>query len=159
MRFSFELRGEKLVNVANAREHHYERSTRVNRQRGDAKMHTLSQLVDRETRLGLKKWKHGEYETLKLLVTFTRLMGPRMMAFDTDGLSTAFKAIRDGLADGLGLDDRSDKYIWHYEQERAPSPGVRVSAQTAHVLELRHVDAIVNGAAYRFLRLKEHDET
>jgi hypothetical protein len=43
--------------------------------------------------------------------------GPR--GFDDDNLLGAFKAIRDGVADQLGVDDRDPRIVWHYAQRRA----------------------------------------
>lgn len=40
--------------------------------------------------------------------------GPRRL--DSDNLAAAFKPIRDGIADALGVDDGSDRVAWSYEQ-------------------------------------------
>lgn len=37
---------------------------------------------------------------------------------DDDNLATAFKHVRDGVADALGLDDGSPRYMWEYMQVR-----------------------------------------
>lgn len=40
---------------------------------------------------------------------------------DTDGLPTAFKALRDGIADGFGVDDSPSTPIeWVYKQDLCP---------------------------------------
>lgn len=52
---------------------------------------------------------------LPVTVTLTRI-APR--ALDGDNLQNAFKAIRDGIADRLGVDDRDSRVTWQYGQER-----------------------------------------
>lgn len=49
------------------------------------------------------------------IVTMTRI-APR--ALDDDNLQGAFKAVRDGIADRLGIDDRDPRVRWLYSQER-----------------------------------------
>ena len=48
-----------------------------------------------------------------LVVTITR-SGPRKL--DDDNLHGACKAVRDGIADSIGVDDGSDIYTWVYKQ-------------------------------------------
>jgi hypothetical protein len=47
-------------------------------------------------------------------------------ALDGDNLQGALKAVRDGVADYLGLDDGDPRVLWRYEQQRALEPGVLV---------------------------------
>ena len=56
---------------------------------------------------------------LPIVVTMTRV-SPR--AFDDDGLRSALKAIRDGIADVFGIGDATPLIEWRYEQRRG---GVR----------------------------------
>jgi hypothetical protein len=49
-------------------------------------------------------------------VTLTR-RGPRPL--DGDNLQYAFKAVRDGIATTIGIDDGDARYVWEYAQERA----------------------------------------
>jgi hypothetical protein len=61
-------------------------------------------------------------------ITLTRI-APR--ALDTDNLSSGLKAVRDGVADALNVDDGSSHIQWRYAQERS-KPGeyaVRVAIQ------------------------------
>ncbi|MBE0568400.1 MAG: hypothetical protein IH577_01830 [Deltaproteobacteria bacterium] len=61
-------------------------------------------------------------------VTLTRI-APR--ALDTDNLASGLKAIRDGVADALEIDDGSSLIEWRYAQEKG-KPGeyaVRVEIQ------------------------------
>jgi hypothetical protein len=50
-----------------------------------------------------------------LTVTLTRI-APRM--FDDDNLGAAFKSIRDGIADKVGVDDGSAQIAFKYAQRR-----------------------------------------
>lgn len=64
-------------------------------------------------------------------ITLTRI-APR--ALDTDNLASGLKAIRDGVADALGVDDGSSRIQWRYAQERG-KPGeyaVRVEIGAVH---------------------------
>lgn len=54
-----------------------------------------------------------------LTVVLTRI-GPKTL--DSDNLAYAFKAVRDGVADWLGVDDGSDQLDWQYCQ-RTGGPG------------------------------------
>ena len=49
-------------------------------------------------------------------------IGPRRL--DGDNLQRACKAVRDGVADALGIDDGSEAVTWAYDQ-RKPLPGER----------------------------------
>jgi len=37
---------------------------------------------------------------------------------DSDGVASALKAVRDGIADALGIDDGNSRITWIYGQER-----------------------------------------
>lgn len=52
---------------------------------------------------------------LPVLVTITRI-GPATL--DKDNLQGACKSIRDGIADRLGVDDRSPAIEWRYVQQK-----------------------------------------
>ncbi len=51
-----------------------------------------------------------------LTVTLTRLASRKL---DSDNLAAAMKAVRDGVADALGIDDGDERLTWLYAQERA----------------------------------------
>jgi hypothetical protein len=55
----------------------------------------------------------------KLTIRLTRI-APREL--DDDNLARGFKAVRDGVADALGMDDRDRRLRWAYAQERG-EPG------------------------------------
>lgn len=53
---------------------------------------------------------------LPCVVRLTRLSTGTL---DDDNLRGALKAVRDGVADALGVDDRDPRVVWEYAQERA----------------------------------------
>lgn len=65
-----------------------------------------------------KVWLWTELGGRVCVVTLTRVKGPRQRDFDDDNLRSAFKAIRDGIADAIGIDDGSKGIRWEYAQER-----------------------------------------
>jgi hypothetical protein len=56
-------------------------------------------------------------------VLLTRL-APR--ALDSDNVVSAMKAIRDGIADAMKLDDGDKRIAWQYAQRATPEYGVEV---------------------------------
>lgn len=74
-------------------------------------------------------WTLGEYILAaggRIHVEFTRLS---TATCDDDNLPSAFKAVRDGIAEALGIDDGSDRYAWSYGQrriKRGETPGFEV---------------------------------
>lgn len=70
---------------------------------------------------------------LPCVVHLTRI-APREL--DTDNLVAAFKALRDGIADRLGIADDDERVTWLYAQRKGPY-GVEVSikpwAETCHI--------------------------
>lgn len=45
-------------------------------------------------------------------------VGPKEL--DSDNLARALKAVRDGIADAIGLDDGDKRITWTYGQEKGP---------------------------------------
>lgn len=86
----------RTVSLANQREHWRVRHKRSQEERMVAKSHC------------------GEF-TLPCTVTMTRI-APRFL--DDDNIRGACKAVRDGIADRLGIDDRDPRVAWRYEQRR-----------------------------------------
>jgi hypothetical protein len=52
-----------------------------------------------------------------LTITLTRLAARKL---DSDNLASALKAVRDGVADALRMDDGDERLTWRYAQERIP---------------------------------------
>ena len=108
---SITIPGLRLSGSQNAREHWRTRSARVKRERGLARV-MCSQLAKPTA------WP--------VLVVLTRI-GPRRL--DTDNLASSAKAVRDGVADWLGVDDGDEsKVLWAYEQ-RTGAYAVEVALQ------------------------------
>jgi hypothetical protein len=61
----------------------------------------------------------GELMRFPLVVRLVYI-GPRQL--DDDGVASAVKSLRDGVADALGVDDRDPRVVWVPDQERG---GVR----------------------------------
>jgi hypothetical protein len=89
----------KTVSAANKREHWAVRAKRTKAERNVAFLMT----------------PHME---LPVDVTLTRV-SPREL--DDDNLRPALKAIRDGVADRLGVNDRDPQVRWSYRQEKGPA--------------------------------------
>lgn len=88
-----------LPSAANLREHHMARSRRAKSHRSIAAVE-----CQRAKRL-----------PMPLLVTLTRIAGREL---DDDNLAHAFKSVRDGVADALGIKDNDPRVSWAYAQER-----------------------------------------
>jgi hypothetical protein len=101
----------KTVGGLNAREHHLKRARRVKRERFTARLMTPD-------------------HPLPCIVTITRL-SPGIL--DDDNLQGAAKAIRDGIADRLGIDDRDPRVQWRYAQAKCKRGefGVRIELEAA----------------------------
>ena len=62
-----------------------------------------------------------------LTVTLTRLAPSN--GLDDDNLAGSLKAVRDGVADWLGIDDRDPRVKWAYGQRRDPVWGVEIEVR------------------------------
>jgi crossover junction endodeoxyribonuclease RusA len=91
---------------ANVRGHWGKRARRAKRQREAAR------LLVRAARIAIPK-------SGPVAITLTRIA---LRALDSDNLASGFKAVRDGVADALGVDDGSARIEWRYAQERG-KPG------------------------------------
>ena len=101
----------RLPSLANARMHWRQLAATKKAQR------SYAALALRTTgRAFFAHWKvlRGN-EAMRMRVVLTR-SGPR--ALDSDNLQGAFKAVRDQVAEFLGLDDGSDRFDWVYLQAR-----------------------------------------
>lgn len=92
----------RLVSLANRREHWGARARRARR--------------ERQAAIAIRP--HPIPCTVQLI-----RLAPR--ALDDDNLQGAFKSLRDGIADRLGVDDADPRVQWLYSQERGPY-GVRI---------------------------------
>lgn len=101
----------KTVSILNAREHWATKARRMKQERG-----VTSAMVKT---LPITK-------RISYVITLTRL-APRKL--DGDNLAGSFKAIRDGVADALGIDDGDDQIEWRYRQEKARQYGVTIEIE------------------------------
>jgi len=93
----------RIESEANVREHWAVRSKRTREHRSTA---CLMVSPHRRSILSLGT---------PITVTLTRI-APRDL--DDDNLARGFKAVRDGVADALGMDDRDRRLKWAYAQDR-----------------------------------------
>jgi hypothetical protein len=96
------------VSEANSRDHYQRKAKRARQQRTTIAWF-LRSATDREQRDALTSGP--------LVVTLTRQAPSR--GLDGDNLQRALKAIRDGVADFLGLDDADPRVTWKYQQSRS----------------------------------------
>lgn len=84
------------------------------------------------TQLVVAAYLRGRNVAGPMVVTFTRVSA---RALDDDNLSSAFKHVRDGVADALGIDDRDPRVSWRYEQRRGVGYGVEIVIEDRYVSE------------------------
>lgn len=95
----------RTINALNAREHWRKRARRAKKER---------LLAYCATPAGL---------SLPLTVNLKRL-APRLM--DDDGLTASFKAIRDGIADKVQVNDGNPELAFRYSQEKSKSYAIEI---------------------------------
>lgn len=93
----------RTVSTLNAREHWRARATRAKRHR------RATHLLTEHALTPVRRW------FIPTAVKLTRV-APR--ALDGDNLQGALKAVRDGVADALGIDDGDPSVTWSYAQCR-----------------------------------------
>lgn len=99
------LPGTRTVSITNQREHWAVRARRAKRHRLDA-YHLL--------------WhENPKPPAPPVRVQLTRI-APRRL--DDDNLRGALKAVRDGVADYLNIDDGDARVTWEYAQATSPKP-------------------------------------
>lgn len=97
----------------NNREHHMARHRRVKKER-----QAVAWALAGKTK-----------PSLPVVVTLTRLAPSRGLD-EGDNLEGSLKAVRDQIAEWLGVDDRDQRVKWEYAQRRAPW-GVQIEVRTA----------------------------
>jgi hypothetical protein len=137
----------QLISKANAREHRRVRDQRIIKER-EATLKVLPPtLFDGSTLAGAITHDRGARVTLSRPYHETPL--------DDDNIRAAFKAVRDAIAEFLGVDDGEDRLHWIYQQTKAVRTGVRQSKpgwkkvkdkETGEVTRVRKV--VKNVAAY-----------
>jgi hypothetical protein len=76
----------------------------------------------------LTRWILGTRIKAWLPVTVT-LIRVGKGKLDGDNLQGAFKSVRDGVADALGVKDNHPQVVWVYEQLRGPEYKVRIEIE------------------------------
>lgn len=104
---------------SNFRDNRYSKSKRVKEQRGIACM-VIRHSVD-----AVRKFRMANPEE-HVTVTLTRIRPSRRIALDDDNLRGSLKAVRDGVADALGIQDNDPHFTWHYLQATGEDYAVRV---------------------------------
>ena len=123
----------RTYSETNTRGHWAPKAKRTKSQRGAAKVEARSAFVAADEHYPATH----PGETLRgrgvlsepVRITLTRI-APRKL--DSGNLEAAFKAVQDGIADALGIDDGDDRLTWVYQQARgAPKEhAVRVTIET-----------------------------
>lgn len=105
-----------VVSEANRRDHWARKARRAKQQR------TMASWLVR----GFWFLDKSKKPTMPLVITLTRL-GARTL--DSDNLAGSFKAVRDGIADALGVNDGSKDLDWRYRQAHDKPAGIRIQIQ------------------------------
>lgn len=96
------------ISESNARQHWAKRAKRVKAQRATTCMALRAHPAIEKQRWAMRC-------TDGLMVTLTRI-APRTL--DTDNAAGAMKAVRDGVADALGIKDNDARCRWSYKQRK-----------------------------------------
>jgi hypothetical protein len=96
----------RTFSESNTRVHWAVRAKRARIQRNFARLFVGSSLA-----------RSGPMHAGAIIITLVRI-GPGKL--DSDNLAGALKAVRDGVADALGLDDGDPRLEWQYGQEKGP---------------------------------------
>lgn len=96
----------RKTTIASLRRQRFAVRGKVKRQRNGAHLAVKAKLGPARARL---------LRSERLVITLTRLAPGRLD--HEDNLTAGFKAVRDGIADALGVDDRHPTLRWFYAQE------------------------------------------
>lgn len=77
-------------------------------------------------------------------VTSVTLMRYGVRLLDDDNLAGAFKAVRDGIADALGVND--GKIPWHYDQQTSLLRGIKISLHLPSMSTTSLIPSIFEGS-------------
>jgi crossover junction endodeoxyribonuclease RusA len=105
----------QTVSEANSRGHWSIRHRRVKKQRRAAYYSCLDGGVN----------SSALSDTEMLIVTLVRVTKTHQR-LDTDNLASSLKAVRDGVADALGIEDNSPRVEWRYDQRDGVGNAVEV---------------------------------
>lgn len=105
-----------LPSIANASGSWRKHAERYKQQRGLGEMLT-------KTAHGHRELAEALFYEGRAIVAMTRV-APRML--DSDNLTACTKHVRDGIADALGVNDRSERVTWLPTQQRSGQASVEV---------------------------------
>lgn len=105
----------RLESEANMHDGWRKKAQRTATNRMFAKIEVLSKLNEKDRR--------GIRNAPEICVHLTRI-APRPL--DDDNLSRAFKAVRDGIADAMGIGDKAEEYRWVYHQRSDKALGYAI---------------------------------
>jgi hypothetical protein len=105
-------------NTANCRWHWAKKAKIAKQQRQEAFMAARAH--------GVRMAPPGQFDVCLVRV------GKRRM--DSDGLAISFKAIRDGIAAAMGIDDGDPRIEWQYGQEIGKAYMVKITIGAGHAL-------------------------
>lgn len=109
----------KTISEANVKEHWGAKSRRAKSQRRIAKLHVHNYI---------QALPRGYLDMLKrngMIITLIRI-NRTAHVLDDDNLARSLKAVRDGVAEAIGLDDGNKAYTWKYEQRKESAYAVEV---------------------------------
>jgi len=112
----------RTVSTLNARVHWAQRAKLAKTQRNMVRTCWIAVGQDRDGQLRVNAaqlWAARREQKPRLWITLTRLSRRNL---DSDNLAGALKAVRDGVADCLGIDDGSERLTWVVQQEKTPVP-------------------------------------
>lgn len=104
----------KVKSEANLREHHMAKYRRSKAQKNAAYLMTVTEA---------KPYREPKTE---ITVAMVRVYGNRGKRMDSDNLARSMKACRDGIANGLCIDDGSELIDWQYAQRKGTEDKVEV---------------------------------
>jgi len=106
----------RTISASNAREHWAARSKRVKRERT-----AIAWSMREASAVGV-----STILAAAPVIRLTRVTAPRGKILDDDNLRGCLKAVRDGVADWLGINDNDPRVSWHYAQRNGTAWGVEV---------------------------------
>lgn len=104
----------RIYSEANMREHWAKKSRRTTEQRHVTRYMVMNELC----RQGVS-FTRGTVKLIRL--------APRTL--DSDNLQSAFKAVRDGLADAIKINDGKPEVVYTYDQEQSKAYGFRIEME------------------------------
>jgi hypothetical protein len=117
----------QTISESNARGHHMAKARRVKEHRTAARHIAANAIAD--------MWPTEMKRPNNVRRAIVTLMRVGKKNLDSDNLLAALKAVRDGVADALGIDDGSDRVQWHYGQAISKTCGVRVTIEPVRLDE------------------------